>query len=138
MPAITFEQMGGGTWSADDYRGKVVVINFWATWCGPCLEEMPELVRLAAQDGPRGLAVVGVAMDGGEAAGSRERVRAFAERLKVTYPVVFPQAMSQMEMGMEGLPTTILVDRMGRVFRTYVGAVEEPGFAADVEGLLRE
>ena len=117
-----------------DHRGQVVLVNYWATWCWPCREEMPGLSRLARELGPQGLAVVGVSID----KGSRDRVRKFVDEMKVPYPVAFPDPLSQMEWGLEGVPTTILVDRHGRVAKSYVGAVREGDFRTDVETLLAE
>jgi cytochrome c biogenesis protein CcmG/thiol:disulfide interchange protein DsbE len=70
--------------------------------------------------------------------GDRKKVQDFVERFQISYPVVFPDAMSQMGAGMEGLPTTILVDRKGRVAKTYVGAVRRTDFETDVTAVLRE
>ena len=134
MPELVMEQLGGGTWRLAEHRGQVVLINYWASWCSPCWEETPGLIRLSQELGPKGLAVVGVAMD----EGGRDKVRDFVEKFRVPYPVVFPEAMSQMVYGMEGLPTTILVDRNGMVAKTYIGAISERDFRADVEALLRE
>src|ERR1700730_4697947 len=121
-------------WRSGEERGRVVLVNYWATWCGPCWEETPGLIRLSREMGPKGLAVVGIAMD----EGGRDKVRAFVERFHVPYPVAFPEAMSQMVYGMKGLPTTVLVDRNGMVAKTYVGVVRERDFRADVEALLGE
>ena len=134
MPALVMERLDGGEWRMEDHRGQVVLINYWATWCGPCQMETPGLVRLVRELGPKGLAVVGVSMD----EGNRKKVRDFVERFQVNYPVVFPERMSQMGSGMEGLPTTILVDRNGRVAKTYVGAVRQADFQADVNAVLAE
>jgi cytochrome c biogenesis protein CcmG, thiol:disulfide interchange protein DsbE len=134
MPLLVMERLDGGEWRMADHRGQVVLVNYWATWCGPCREETPGLVRLAQELGPRGLEVVGVSMDEGD----RKKVRDFVERFQVSYPVVFPEAMSQMGAGMEGLPTTILVDRKGRVAKIYVGAVRREDFNRDVNAVLGE
>ena len=134
MPALEMERLDGGEWRLEDHLGQVVLINYWATWCGPCQMETPGLVSLARELGPKGLAVVGVSMDTGD----RAKVRNFVERFQVSYPVVFPARMSQMEFGMEGLPTTILLDRNGRVAKTYVGAVRRADFEADVNAVLLE
>jgi len=134
MPALVLTQLDGGTWRMEDHRGQVVLVNYWATWCGPCREETPGLVRLSRELGPKGLAVVGVSID----EGSRGKVQQFVDEFKVPYPVAFPEAMSPMAEGMAGVPTTILVDRGGRVAKTYVGAAREADFEADVGVLLRE
>jgi cytochrome c biogenesis protein CcmG/thiol:disulfide interchange protein DsbE len=134
MPEVELAQLGEGTWRMADHRGQVVLINYWATWCGPCREEMPGLARLSRELGPEGLAVVGVSLD----EGGREKVQRFVEEFHVPYPVAFPAPMSQVGQGLEGVPTTILVDRAGRVAKVYVGAVREGDFREDVKVLLGE
>jgi hypothetical protein len=84
--------------------------------------------------GPKGLAVVGVAID----EGGREKVQKFVDEFRVPYPVVMPERLSQVEVGLEGVPTTILLDKQGRVAKTYVGAVRQRDFAEDVGVLLAE
>ena len=134
LPEVTLTQLEGGTWKLTEHRGKVVLMNYWASWCGPCRTETPGLVRLAEEMGPERLAVVGVSMDTGDKA----PVRGFVRRMHVGYPIAFPEPMSQMAAGMVGLPTTILVDRQGRVAKTYVGETREGEFRRDVERLLGE
>jgi cytochrome c biogenesis protein CcmG/thiol:disulfide interchange protein DsbE len=133
MPQLVMAQMGGGTWRMAEHHGQVVLVNYWASWCGPCWEETPGLVRLSKEMGP-GLAVVGVAID----EGSREKVKSFVDTLRVPYPVVFAEGTSQMAYGMAGVPETILVDRRGRVAKTYVGAVGEGDLREDIGVLLAE
>ena len=133
-PNMEFEQMDGGTWRLREHRGQVVLMNLWATWCGPCREETPGLVDLYREDGPKGLAIVGLSLD----TGGREKVQDFVRHFQVTYPIVFPEPMSQLAETVEGVPTTILIDKNGRVAKTFVGAVERAVFAADVDALLAE
>jgi cytochrome c biogenesis protein CcmG, thiol:disulfide interchange protein DsbE len=134
MPDLAMRQLNGGTWRMVDHRGQVALVNYWATWCGPCWEETPGLIRLSRELETKGLAVVGVAID----EGGDEKVRKFVGEFHVPYPVVRPERMSQMEYGLAGVPTTILVDKQGRVAKTYVGAVREADFRTDVEELLAE
>jgi cytochrome c biogenesis protein CcmG, thiol:disulfide interchange protein DsbE len=117
-----------------DHRGQVVLVNYWATWCGPCWEETPGLIRLSKELGPKGLAIVGVAID----EGSNAKVKKFVDEFHVPYPIALPVRMSQIEFGMAGVPTTVLVDKHGRVAKTYVGAVRQADFAEDVGVLLGE
>ena len=134
MPELVMTQLDGGTWRLADHRGQVVLVNYWASWCGPCWEETPGLVRVAKELGPQGLAVVGVALDEGETA----KVREFVDAFHLPYPVAVPERMSQMAQGIGGVPTTVLVDREGRMAKTYVGAVRQADFEADVAVLLAE
>jgi cytochrome c biogenesis protein CcmG/thiol:disulfide interchange protein DsbE len=134
MPELAMTELDGETWRMAEHRGQVVLVNFWATWCEPCWEETPGLIRLSQDLRPKGLAVVGVALD----ESGRGKVQKFVDEFHVSYPVVMPERMSQMEYGLEGLPTTILVDKQGRVAKTYVGAVRERDFKTDIESLLAE
>lgn len=93
------------------------------------------LSRVANEVRLQGVAVVGISLDEGD----RDRkVAEFARRVGVTYPIAFPEEMSQMTAGMDGLPTTILVDRKGRVALTYVGAIGEAELRSDLDRLLAE
>jgi cytochrome c biogenesis protein CcmG/thiol:disulfide interchange protein DsbE len=138
MPLVNLRQLDGGTWKLSDHRGQVVLINYWASWCAPCWEETPALVRLSHELGPSGLAVVGVAMDEGNADHIDAEVRRFVHALNVDYPIALPVPLSQMTYGMDGLPTTILVDRQGRVAKVYAGAIQERELKADIKALLAE
>lgn len=85
-PALEFHDLEGRTQKLEQWRGKLVLLNFWATWCAPCVNEIPRLVEAQQRHGARGLQVVGIAMDDPEA------VRSFAARLKVDYPLMVGQA----------------------------------------------
>lgn len=139
MPALAFTRTDGQTWSLQDHRGQVVLINLWATWCGPCQEETPGLVRLAAARSAKDLVMLGLSLDaGGATAANKTKVAAFVHRFHVPYPIAFPAAGSQMGFGVDAIPTTILVDRQGRVAKIYEGAVHQRVFEKDIDELLRE
>ena len=139
MPDMVLQQVGGGEWRLGDFRGKVVLVNLWATWCGPCLEEVPGLVQVAESMGPKGLAVMGLSLDaGGATAENLGKIGRYVQRYGVKYPITFPEAGSQMEFGVDGIPTSILVDREGRVAKLYVGAVGHEVLQRDVGALLTE
>lgn len=120
-PDFTAPDLDGQLFRLADLRGEVVVLNFWATWCPPCVVEMPEFVRLAAELRGQGVRFVGVSQDRGGAAD----VRPFAERLGVNYPLVLdPSAEVLALYGAEYLPTTFVIDREGRVHASKVGALD--------------
>jgi thiol-disulfide isomerase/thioredoxin len=140
---LAARRLGNGTpWSAEAVRGRVVLVNYWATWCGPCRREAPALVGLARRFAPSGLETVGVVMDEGSDAAVTEAVRAF-ERDTTGGPLPYPNVrLTERDpfLSFQGfpLPTTQLVDRRGRVARTYVGAITETQVAPDIERLLAE
>lgn len=133
---MAFPLVEGGVWQLREHRGAVVAVNLWATWCGPCREEVPALNQLADEFGSKQFAIVGVSLDTG--AGKRAAVQQFGAAYRVQYPMAFPEPMSEIEAGLEGVPTTLLFDRAGRAAKVYVGAVREATLRADVTALLRE
>ena len=121
-----------------DLRGKVVVVNFWATWCPPCLEEIPELVRFHEEYGSKGVVVVGIDyMDHA----NLELLRAFIKKHQISYPIVYgdPMRLDRVARalgGVFGLPITKLLDRQGRVVSSHVGGVTAEDLQNWVEPLL--
>ena len=105
----------GRRWTSRDLEGAVVVLDFWATWCTPCLAELPHLRRLDAAHGDRGLVLVGVALDTIE----RRELRAFLLRHDIVWPQVHVPRGVEAELarrfGIEAVPATLLVDRRGRI-----------------------
>lgn len=99
------------------YRGKIVLLSFWATWCAPCQLEMPRFVAWQNQYGPRGLQIIGISMDDDPAAAS-----SLVEKLKLNYPVVMgDEKLGQSYGGVMGLPITFLIDSHGKVQAQYQG-----------------
>jgi peroxiredoxin len=133
MPAFSLPALGGGEWSLADQRGKVLLVNFWATWCPPCRRETPELVELHKQYAGRGFSVVGISLD----ERPEQVVPAFVEKYRMPYPVLTPTADFDLASRIESLPTSFLVDREGRIARTYLGAVTMEALTEDVEALLK-
>ncbi len=129
-PAFSRMDLAGRRVRLTSYRGKVVLLNFWATWCGPCLTEMPRFVEWQRQ--MAGLQVVGVSMDD-EAA----PVRAAYAKYKLNYPVVMGDAaLGRLYDGVYGLPVTLVIDRAGVVRFRHRGAADLPVLHREIEGLM--
>lgn len=124
----------GGTFRLSDHRGKVVLVNFWATWCPPCREEIPALVRLHAAYHARGVNVVGVAVE----SGSRHAVSQFAQGFGMTYPIVLGDIATAQRYRVMGVPVSFLVDAEGRVVHRWTGPYSEETFATAINTLLAE
>lgn len=109
---FTGKSIKGEYLSLEDYRGKVVMLNVWATWCGPCRQELPELRRLHHTYDERGFMVLGVSVDKER---DFKKVQALVREFKLDYPIIFdPSSTAVGTFNVRGYPTTILLDRAGR------------------------
>jgi len=135
-PEVTVPSLnGGGRISLNEYQGKVLLLDFWATWCLPCRSEIPTLNSLYRELSPEGLVVIGMTVDRGPADRVAERVR----RLKVQYPAALAGASAQSAFGgIRVVPTKILIDRHGRVRDRIEGVLPEPALRAKLQALLDE
>ena len=119
LPDFALEDFQGHEISSADLRGKVVLIDFWATWCGPCKKEMPGYQKLLNLYGSRGFAVIGFKFD---TMMDMEDPAQFAKKIGVRYPLaVAPDDLKQKFGGIEGLPTTMLYDRQGILRKRVIG-----------------
>jgi cytochrome c biogenesis protein CcmG/thiol:disulfide interchange protein DsbE len=118
----------------EEHQGKVVLVNFWATWCPPCRVETPALVDLHANYADRGFTIAGITMDDEP----QDAVPAFVSKYGISYPILTPTVQLSLIDRVEALPTSILIDKSGRIARTYVGLVTEIGLSDDIEDLLLE
>lgn len=121
----------------DEWQGKLVVINFWATWCPPCLKEMPLFVRLQQRHGARGLQFVGIALD------TREEVAKFVQTHGIDFPILAGEedvALYMQRLGntIGALPFTVVVDRSGSVRHTHQGEWSEAAAERVITELLDE
>lgn len=120
MPPYSAKLLDGRPFDLAAEKGNVVLLNVWATWCGPCRFEIPELQKLHDEYGKRGFKVVGVSVDEGDPA----EVKQFAADQKMTYPVVLdPEGRIANLLQTMVLPTTVLIDRSGKIVWRQVGAI---------------
>jgi thiol-disulfide isomerase/thioredoxin len=134
LPEFSVKDLQGRGISSADLRGKVVLIDFWATWCQPCKKEMPGYQKLVEQYGSRGFAVVGFKFD--TMMDTEDPVR-FAKKMRVSYPLaVASEELKQKFGGIEGLPTTMLYDREGILRKKVIGFEYTNAFDSALKPLL--
>jgi cytochrome c-type biogenesis protein len=134
LPDAEFQTLDGQPYRLADLRGKVVLLNFWATWCGPCRAEIPEFNEMEREHGQRGFAVVGVTSHD-----SVEQIREFQKEIRQNYTVLLGPADTAERFGNgPGLPVTYIVDREGRVREKIFGPRTRNEFEALVRPLLEE
>jgi peroxiredoxin len=132
-PDFSLKDADGRTVHLADYRGKVVVLDFWATWCSPCREEIPWFTQFERKNKDRGFAVLGVSMDDD----GWSVVRPFLKELNVNYRVVLgDDKTADLYGGIEALPTTFIIDRDGRIAATHIGLAGKDEFEDAIEKLL--
>lgn len=133
-PQLTLKDIRGRTLRLSDYKGKVVLLNFWATWCAPCRAEMPDLVKWQRKYRGRGLQVIGVTYPPEELA----EVRKFTKRIKVNYPIVIgkEETKAQFDKG-DVLPVTVVIDRKGMIREVIQGIIFPEEFEQKVKPLLQ-
>lgn len=126
-------ELAGKPAHLSDFRGKVVVLNFWATWCAPCQEEIPWFISFEQQYKDRDFVVLGVSLDDD----GWKVVKPYIEQKKMNYPVLLGgDTVSVLYGGIESLPTTFVIDREGRIASTHVGLVSKNTYGKEILSLL--
>ena len=135
-PAFNLKDGDGKTVHFADYKGKVVLLDFWATWCGPCKIEIPWFIDFERQFKDRGFSVVGVSMD----EDGWKAIKPYAANMKMNYPILLgDDNVSTAYGGLDSLPTTLLIDRQGKVASVHVGvSMGKDEFKNAIEKLLAE
>jgi peroxiredoxin len=116
-PDFSLKSIGGEEINLSRLRGKIVFVDFWATWCGPCRESIPHLVHLHKKYSEKGFEIIGVSVD----KNGVDPVRRFAESLDIPYPIVIAPADLDKQYGVSALPTGFLIDKDGRIQEKFVG-----------------
>jgi len=133
-PPFSLPNASGHEVSLDAHRGEVVVLNFWATWCHGCKQELPWFVRFEKEYGSRGMTVIGASTD----ADGWKSVTPYLKKKPLNYPVVIADEALTSAYGLGAMPMTVLIDRQGRIAATYTGVVDRAACDSAIQSLLRE
>jgi peroxiredoxin len=134
-PDFTLRDAAGKAVRLSDFRGQVVLLNFWATWCGPCKVEIPWFVEFEKKYGPRDFTVLGVSFDDD----GWQTVTPYVEAKRMNYPVLLGNdALDKLYGGIGALPTTLILDKAGRIAVTHVGLCSRSDYEAEIKALLTE
>jgi thiol-disulfide isomerase/thioredoxin len=137
-----FTDIDGVTSNLSDYKGKVVILDFWATWCPPCKAELPAFVNLKTKFGEKGLVIIGMSLDKGF---SKEAMVTFGQGYNLNYPVVIVENNQFVSDAIEAvigkiasIPTTLVIDKKGLLVKKYIGLTPEAEFEGVITKLLEE
>jgi cytochrome c biogenesis protein CcmG/thiol:disulfide interchange protein DsbE len=132
-PEFTLQDGNGAPVKISDYRGKVVLLNFWATWCGPCTMEIPWFTEFQQQYKSKGFEVLGVSMDDD----GWTVIKPYITAHKINYRIVLGNdSVTQLYGGVDSLPTSFLIDKAGRVAYVHVGLAEKNEYLNEIQNLL--
>ena len=132
-PDFNLKKFDGGMAKLSDYLGKVVILDFWATWCPPCIKEIPDFVELQKEYGDKGLAILGISLD----QNPKQALPKFIKKYKVNYSILLTDGKVDKAFGgVTGIPTTFVIDRKGEIYKQYVGFRPKQIFETDIKTLL--
>ena len=133
MTNLVLVTVDGEKWSLNEQRGRIVLINFWATWCLPCLTEIPLLVQISDKYKESGLEIVGISVD----SENMQQINSFKENFQISYPLLLTVPGSLLSR-QKAIPMTLLIDEKGFLAKKYIGAVKENIIERDIKELLRK
>jgi peroxiredoxin len=129
---FTLKDMNGASVNMSDYKGKVILLNFWATWCGPCKMEIPEFVQAYAANKDKGFVILGVSIDD-----TAEQLREFAAEYKMNYPsLLMVDKLEEAYGPLYGVPISVFIGRDGSICRKHMGPLTKEQLEHDLEALL--
>jgi len=141
-PNATMKDLQGTDVSLEQYKGKVVLVNFWATWCAPCRIEIPWMIEFQQKYGARGFTVLGVAMDEEgksvvEPYVQNEWFEVNGQHAAINYPILLGNdAVAEQFGGLIGIPTSLLISRDGKIVKRFIGLVPHDNLLKEIEALL--
>lgn len=133
-PDFSLADANGGNIKLSDYKGKVVIIDFWATWCPPCRKGIPDLIDIKKQYGDE-VIIIGISVDDD----SKGDVMPFIQKMGINYPIVYstPEVV-QAYGGIDGIPTSFVIDKGGKIVDTHIGLVPKEDFTSVIDKLLKK
>ena len=132
-PDFALPDLEGKTVRLSDFKGKVIILDFWATWCPPCVKEIPHFIELYEQYKENGFQMIGIAIQ----SGSASNVRQFAEEHGINYPILMGNREITREYGgINAIPTTFVIDRQGRIVEKYIGYRAKEIFEKQLKALF--
>lgn len=134
-PDFALKSLEGETIKLSDYRGKVVILDFWATWCPPCRMGIPDFTQLFREYSGRGTVILGVSVD----RNGDKILPPFVKQYKINYPILLSDGKVEKAYGdIAAIPTTFVIDRKGEIYRRYVGYQPKSTFEKDINSLLED
>jgi len=135
-PDFCLKNLNGKNVEFKNFRGKVIFLNFWATWCGPCREEIPEFSKIYASYKNKGVEFLGISLDDGELSEVRDLVREFSRKYRVEYTMAVGNPDVARDFGdVASLPTTFVIDQNGAIVKKYTGY--SPAVTRDIEQIIK-
>jgi len=130
-PGFTLVDMNGRLVSLADFKGKVAILDFWATWCPPCRREIPDFIKLQSEYGSKGAQIVGIALD------QPNKIKTFVKDNGMNYPVLLgTNEVAANYGGVEAIPTTFIIDKSGNIVAKYEGFRSKETFESQIKKLL--
>jgi peroxiredoxin len=130
-PDFTLKDMEENSHTLSEYRGKVVLVDFWATWCPPCVVEIPHFVKLYNQYKEKGFVILGASLDN-----NRKKLENFVKEQEINYPILVNSGKVSTVYAVQAIPTAYLIDKEGKIRKKFVGY--RPGYEKEIEKILLE